>query len=131
MAEPRLKHTFAAIDKSPNFWSADNTKPLSANRLQRSTRCRGNVDHERQGRVLKSLESDGSLFRSKRWDAGHIVSMIGRRRVSRSMRAKRRYDEKKFGCAHDLRLAFGFRWAMQAMPAVLKDLTHHEDIGTT
>ena len=38
---------------------------------------------------------------------------------------------RKFASAHDLRRAFGFRWAMRVMPAVLKDLMRHEDIGTT
>jgi len=37
----------------------------------------------------------------------------------------------KFASAHDLRRAFGFRWAMRIMPAVLQQLMRHESIQTT
>lgn len=37
----------------------------------------------------------------------------------------------KYGSAHDLRRAFGLRWSRRIMPAVLKELMRHEDIGTT
>lgn len=37
----------------------------------------------------------------------------------------------KFGSAHDLRRAFGFRWSVRVMPAVLKELMRHADVGTT
>ena len=38
---------------------------------------------------------------------------------------------KKFASAHDLRRAFGTRWAKRIMPAVLKRLMRHSEIGTT
>lgn len=38
---------------------------------------------------------------------------------------------RKFASAHDLRRAFGFRWSMRGLPAVLQQLMRHEDIGTT
>jgi integrase len=37
----------------------------------------------------------------------------------------------KFASAHDLRRAFGTRWAKRVMPAVLKRLMRHSSIGTT
>lgn len=50
--------------------------------------------------------------------AGVRVSAEGRKRV-------------KAASAHDLRRAFGFRWAMRVTPAVLKELMRHENIATT
>ena len=38
---------------------------------------------------------------------------------------------KKWASAHDLRRAFGTRWAKRVMPAVLKELMRHADIATT
>jgi integrase len=38
---------------------------------------------------------------------------------------------KKFASAHDYRRAFGTRWAKRVMPAVLKSLMRHSEIGTT
>lgn len=38
---------------------------------------------------------------------------------------------KKFASVHDLRRAFGFRWASRVMPAVLKELMRHATIDTT
>lgn len=37
----------------------------------------------------------------------------------------------KYASAHDLRRAFGARWSGKVMPAVLKELMRHADIGTT
>ena len=37
----------------------------------------------------------------------------------------------KFASAHDLRRAFGTRWAKRVMPAVLKRLMRHSTIQTT
>jgi len=38
---------------------------------------------------------------------------------------------KKFASAHDLRRAFGQRWAIRIMPTVLRELMRHADISTT
>lgn len=40
-------------------------------------------------------------------------------------------DEGKPASAHDLRRAFGTRWAQRVMPAVLRVLMRHADISTT
>jgi integrase len=37
----------------------------------------------------------------------------------------------KTASAHDLRRAFGQRWAARVMPAILQQLMRHEDISTT
>ncbi len=39
--------------------------------------------------------------------------------------------EEKYASAHDLRRAFGTRWAKRVMPAILQRLMRHADIGTT
>lgn len=55
-----------------------------------------------------------------------IVSQIGEKAgvfVSR--------EQEKFASAHDLRRAFGNRWASKVMPAVLQHLMRHESIETT
>ncbi len=42
-----------------------------------------------------------------------------------------RVDVKKTASAHDLRRAFGERWAARLMPAQLMELMRHESIETT
>ncbi len=39
--------------------------------------------------------------------------------------------KEKYASAHDLRRAFGGRWSIKVMPAVLKELMRHESIDTT
>jgi integrase len=53
-----------------------------------------------------------------------VVSSIGEK-------AKVRVDVKKTASAHDLRRAFGERWAARLMPAQLMELMRHETIETT
>ncbi|MFM7414141.1 MAG: hypothetical protein ACKO6E_13180, partial [Planctomycetota bacterium] len=53
-----------------------------------------------------------------------VVSSIGEK-------AKVRVDVKKTASAHDLRRAFGERWAARLMPAQLMELMRHESIDTT
>jgi integrase len=43
----------------------------------------------------------------------------------------RKEDKASYGATHDLRRAFSFRWSRRVMPAVLKELMRHADIGTT
>lgn len=40
-------------------------------------------------------------------------------------------EQNKFASAHDLRRAFGNRWAAKVMPVVLQQLMRHESIETT
>jgi len=46
-------------------------------------------------------------------------------------KAKVRVDARKTASAHDLRRAFGERWAAKLMPAQLMELMRHESIDTT
>ena len=40
-------------------------------------------------------------------------------------------DDEKYASAHDLRRAFGTRWASRVKPAVLQKLMRHASINTT
>jgi len=41
------------------------------------------------------------------------------------------YTVKEYASAHDLRRAFGTRWARRVMPTVLRELMRHATIDTT
>jgi integrase len=73
---------------------------------------------ERHGRVFSILLSTNHV--------GQKVSAIGRK-------AGVIVDEDtgKPATAHDYRRAFGTRWSKRVMPAVLRRLMRHKDIGTT
>ncbi len=92
----------------------------------------GVAEGDRRGRVFKLLAVDGSLLDTKRWTIGAIVSSIGKKAgVVVDERMKGDKIVRKFASAHDLRRAFGVRWAGKVMPTVLRELMRHEDIGTT
>ena len=58
-----------------------------------------------------------------------IIVAIGKAaNVKVAENARRRV---KYASAHDLRRAFGFRWAMRVMPPILQQLMRHESINTT
>jgi integrase len=83
------------------------------------------VETERRGRVFRL---DGLLTREpitpKR--VSRIISAIGRKAgvvVNK--------EQGKFGSAHDLRRAYGTRWAKRLKPFALKTLMRHESIETT
>jgi integrase len=87
---------------------------------------------ERPGRVFKLLDIDGSLLEPERCGIGKIVSAIGKAvGVVVDERRKGGKTVRKFASAHDLRRAFGQRWAMRVMPTVLRELMRHESIETT
>jgi integrase len=89
-------------------------------------------ERERRGRVFKLLDIDGTLLQPTRRLAGPIVSAIGNAAgVVVDERLKGGKLVRKFASAHDLRRAFGFRWAFRVMPTVLRELMRHEDIATT
>ena len=73
-------------------------------------------------------EREGLVFKMgvKRNEAGSIVSAIGKKAGVVTNKAT-----NKRGSAHDLRRAFGTRWARKVMPATLQRLMRHADIGTT
>lgn len=55
---------------------------------------------------------------------GKLISRVGEK-------AEIRVNDYKFASAHDLRRAFGTRWAPIVMPAVLQALMRHKSIQTT
>jgi integrase len=81
--------------------------------------------NERVGTVFK-LRSliHGQLISAKR--VGRIVSAIGEKAGVVVNKA-----DGKFASAHDLRRAFGTRWASRVKPATLQLLMRHESIETT
>ena len=80
---------------------------------------------ERVGKVFKLTTTRGgeSFIPAQ---VGKIISHIGEAAGVVVNKA-----DGKFASAHDLRRAFGTRWAKQVSPAVLQRLMRHADIGTT
>ena len=80
---------------------------------------------ERVGKVFKLIDQ-----RFRRELDGHrvgqIVGKIGKKAGVVVNKA-----DGKFASAHDLRRAFGTRWAKRVMPAVLRRLMRHSSIQTT
>jgi integrase len=74
--------------------------------------------------VFKLERGDGKPGRPAVHRVSKIISAIGEK-------AKVRVDVKKTASAHDLRRAFGERWAARLMPAQLMELMRHESIETT
>jgi integrase len=79
---------------------------------------------ERSGPVFKLQRIDGKPGRPNKDRVSKVVSKIG-------VRAAVRVDANKTASAHDLRRAFGERWAAKLMPAQLMELMRHESIDTT
>jgi integrase len=97
-----------------------------------ATLLQGVAERERRGRVFKLLDVDGTLLPTSRSVVGKLVSAIGKKAgVVVDERTKGDETVRKFASAHDLRRAFGQRWASKVMPTVLRELMRHEDIGTT
>lgn len=84
----------------------------------------GVPDAERSGPVFNLERADGKPGRPAADRVSKTVSGIGEK-------AKVRVDVKKTASAHDLRRAFGERWAARLMPAQLMELMRHETIETT
>ena len=84
----------------------------------------GVPEAERSGPVFKLERADSKPGRPAVDRVSKTVSSIGEK-------AKVRVDVKKTASAHDLRRAFGERWAARLMPAQLMELMRHETIETT
>jgi len=76
------------------------------------------------GPIFKLDRADGKPGRPSVDRVSKTVSSIG-------AKAKVRVDVKKTASAHDLRRAYGERWASRLMPAQLMELMRHESIETT
>ncbi|NDC54868.1 MAG: site-specific integrase [Planctomycetia bacterium] len=89
------------------------------------------AETERSGAVFKlpSIRGQTSELRSK-W-VGKVVSKIGEAAGVRVHVDPKDPKKVKYASAHDLRRAFGERWAARIMPAQLKELMRHESIETT
>jgi integrase len=85
----------------------------------------------RTGAVFKlpSLRGSKSELRSTR--VGRIVSKIGASAGIRVHVDLTDPKKVKYAAAHDLRRAFGERWAARIMPAQLREIKRHESIETT
>jgi integrase len=81
-------------------------------------------EHERIGPVFRLKRMDGKPSAITKDRVSKIVTKIG-------VKAKVRVDARKTASAHDLRRAFGERWAAKLMPAQLMELMRHESIDTT
>lgn len=82
-------------------------------------------EDRRCGRVFNlPCTRSGKPLRTEK--IGDIVSAIGKRAGVVVNKA-----EGKFASAHDLRRAFGTRWATKVKPPVLQRLMRHRDISTT
>lgn len=89
------------------------------------------TEAERTGPVFKLPGIRGGTSEVRSTWVGRVVSMIGRRAGVRVSSDPRDPEKVKYASAHDLRRAFGERWASRVMPAVLKELMRHESIETT
>lgn len=78
----------------------------------------------RTGPVFNIARPDGRPGRPSTDRVSKVVSNIG-------AKANVRVDAKKTASAHDLRRAFGERWAARVMPPQLMELMRHESIETT
>jgi integrase len=62
---------------------------------------------------------------------GEIIADIGKQAGAVVDADPRTGTPAKFASAHDLRRAFGYRWAKRVTPAVLQKLMRHASIQTT
>jgi integrase len=87
--------------------------------------------------LLAVPEADrvGQVFRVESAYAGRYLDhkTVGDliRAIGRKANVLVNRQTEKFATAHDLRRAFGTRWAARVMPTVLKDLMRHKSIETT
>jgi integrase len=83
------------------------------------------AEAERHGRVFKLIGTRSGRPMTPA-DVGEVVRRIGRKASVVVNKA-----DGKYATAHDLRRAFGTRWAKRVMPAILKRLMRHSSINTT
>ena len=87
---------------------------------------------QQRGRAFKLIAPNGSLMHVSTWEVSRIVSAIGKKAgIVVDERAKGDRVVRKFASAHDLRRAFGKRWAAKLPPHQLKEVMRHASINTT
>ena len=82
-------------------------------------------------RVGPVFQLDGRVGRLKANEVSKTISRIGKAAGVRVYVSPKDPGKVKYASAHDLRRAFGERWAARLMPAQLKELMRHESIETT
>ena len=85
-------------------------------------------ESERTGPVFRLTGRQG---RYRGNQVSKIVSKIGRAAAVKVFTSPKDPSKVKYASAHDLRRAFGVRWAARVMPAQLMELMRHESIETT
>ena len=86
---------------------------------------------ERTGPVFRLPKQKCRNIDARAEWAGRVISSIGAKAGVIVHKDPTDPGKKKFASAHDLRRAFGSRWAERVMPAVLQQLMRHESIETT
>ena len=87
---------------------------------------------QRRGRVFKLLATDGTPRAAELTGVSKTITAIGKTAgVVVDERQRNGKTIRKFASAHDLRRAFGQRWAGKVMPTVLRELMRHSSINTT
>ena len=85
-------------------------------------------ESERTGPVFRLTGRQGRYGGNQ---VSKIVSKIGRAAAVKVYTNPKDPSKVKYASAHDLRRAFGARWAARVMPAQLMELMRHESIETT
>lgn len=83
---------------------------------------------DREGRVFNPKPSRQHGSRMRTDSVSKVVCQIGK---AANVVVQTVEGKVKYASAHDLRRAFGERWAMKVMPTVLMVLMRHESIDTT
>jgi len=86
------------------------------------------TETERTGPVFRLSGRQGRLGSNQ---VSKIMSKIGKAAGVKVYTNPKDSAKVKFASAHDLRRAFGARWAARVMPAQLMELMRHESIETT
>jgi integrase len=85
----------------------------------------------RQGRVFRPQPKQAGGPIPTRHRIGEVIGAIGRTAGVIVDSDPRTGEARKFASAHDLRRAFGQRWAHKVPTATLMELMRHESIETT
>ncbi|MDX1945235.1 MAG: tyrosine-type recombinase/integrase [Pirellulaceae bacterium] len=85
---------------------------------------------QRSGRVFRLPGLTGGIVDGLEYVSA-VISAIGKAAGVKVRADSGPGGKVKFASAHDLRRAFGARWATRVMPAVLQKMMRHADISTT
>ncbi|MCO6454083.1 MAG: site-specific integrase [Pirellulaceae bacterium] len=88
-------------------------------------------EHRRIGYVFnpRPLDRENGSARLSEQTVSRTITYIGK--AAGVVVARSKTGRPKYASAHDLRRAFGTRWAARVMPQVLMEMMRHESIGTT